>query len=93
MKNYEAILKLSVEQMASFLDEIYCTGLNTGMYATKLPSEEAADILIESPFAEEWLLEDAEPALLPPKEGEDRELLNAFVIAVLRRADISPDEE
>lgn len=93
MQNYEAIIKMTPEQMEFFLDEVYCTGLNTGLYAARLDEETAGDILGENPFSFEWLAEDAEPALLPVEDdAEGKECLNALCDILLRNAGINPDE-
>lgn len=41
--NYDCIKKMSISQMEVFLDEIYCAGLNTGMYASRMND---ADVLV-----------------------------------------------
>lgn len=89
--NYDCIKKMSISQMEVFLDEIYCVGLNTGMYASRMND---ADVLEENPFSFEWLLDKAEPAVLPTNTIDDeRECLNAFVKAALRNAEIEYDIE
>ena len=89
MQNYDAILKLSMRQLEAFLDEVYCAGLNTGLYAARLEDLESSDILDENPFSAEWLTDEAEAAVLPTNtDDDDRECLNAYVKAVLRNADI-----
>lgn len=94
MQNYEAIMKMSISQLEAFLDEVYCAGLNTGLYAARLDDLEASDILLVNPFSIEWLIEEAEPAVLPTNSDDDeRECLNAYVKAVLRNADIPYNEE
>ena len=32
MDNYEAIMKMDREHLAAFLDDVYVTGLNNGIY-------------------------------------------------------------
>ena len=51
MKNYEAIMKMSIYQLEAFLDEVYCAGLNMGLYAARLEDEEAENILGDNPFS------------------------------------------
>ncbi len=63
MDNYEAIMKMNREQLEGFLDDVYCAGLNAGMYAA-FHEDESEEILGENPFDKEWLSEDAEPATL-----------------------------
>ena len=43
MDNYTAIMKMSKNQLEAFLDDVYCTGLNNGMYASEHPEKD--DIL------------------------------------------------
>lgn len=89
MKNYEAIMKMSVLQLEAFLDEVYCTGLSTGQYASRCSPNEACEVLGENPFSIEWLAADAETAVLPDNPpGEERDCLEAYARAVLRNAGI-----
>lgn len=89
MDNYEAIIKMSKQQLESFLDGVYCTGLNDGMFATRLPEDEADEILAKNPYGEEWLSGPAEKAVLQdnPKD-EEKYMLDSLVAAVLRNAGI-----
>lgn len=45
--------------LEDFLDQVYLTGLNTGMYAATLPndSKEQALLLNENPFSLKWLFQ------------------------------------
>nr|QGT51130.1 hypothetical protein Firmicute1046_2060 [uncultured Firmicutes bacterium] len=93
MRNYEAIMKMTILQLEAFLDGVYCTGLNTGLYAARLEDVESYDILDENPFSVEWLTAEAEPAVLTSnRDSEDKECLNALTKAVLRNANIEYDE-
>lgn len=93
MKNYEAIMKMSILQLEAFLDEVYCAGLNIGLYAARLKETEPDDILDVNPFSVEWLMDEAEPAVLPSNTVNDqRECLKAFVKAVLLNAHIPSGE-
>ena len=90
MDNYEAIMKMNREHLAAFLDDVYVTGLNNGMYAATRESEEEQDaVLDEFPYGEDWLAEEAEPATLYKKadDGDDY-ILNASAKATLRLAGI-----
>lgn len=93
MDNYEAIMKMSREQLEYFLDDVYCTGLNNGMYAARQPEGKADEILDINPFSKKWLAESAEPATLCAEsdDGEDY-LLKAFVEAALRNAGIDVEK-
>lgn len=89
MDNYEAIMKMSKQQLEDFLDGVYCTGLNDGMYATRLPEDKADEILAKNPYGEEWLSSPAEKAVLQdnPKD-EEKYMLDSLAAAVLRNAGI-----
>ena len=90
MTNYEAIRNMSLERMESFLDQVYLTGLNTGMYAASHEEDEA--VLDDNPFDISWLTEHAEKATEVSDEEEDGELLNALVAAIFRSAGIPAEE-
>ena len=89
MDNYEAIKKMSKQQLENFLDGVYCTGLNDGMYATRLPEDKAHEIFAKNPYGEEWLSSPAEKAVLQdnPKD-EEKYMLDSLATAVLRNAGI-----
>lgn len=91
MDNYTAIMKMSKSQLEMFLDDVYCTGLNNGMYAAEHPEKD--DIFAEFPFNEKWLSADAESATLCP-EGEDGDenLTEFFAQSALRYAGIDITE-
>ena len=88
MDNFEAIKKMSREQLEAFLDNVYCTGLNNGMYASRQPEGEAVDILDKCPFDAAWLSDDAEPATLCDKTEDDEYLLDALTKSIIRSAGI-----
>lgn len=92
MINYEAIMKMTVAQLEAFLDEVYCTGLNTGLYAARFDNEEFYEILDENPFSFKWLLDEAEPAVLETDLSDNKEMLDALKKALLRNAGIDYDE-
>ncbi len=89
MDNYEAIRKMSREQLEAFLDDVYCAGLNNGMYAARQTKDAAVEILDKNPFDAAWLSGDAEPATLCEKaEDGGAYLLDALTEAVIRNAGI-----
>lgn len=95
MDNYEAIMKMDREHLAAFLDDVYVTGLNNGMYAvTKCSEDEQDAVLDEFPYGEEWLATEAEAATLHKcdKDGDDF-ILTASAKSALRLAGIDPDKE
>ena len=49
MDNYSAIMKMMREELNAFLDDVYCTGLNNGMYA-KEHHEDDYVLLDTTPF-------------------------------------------
>ena len=95
MDNYEAIMKMDREHLDAFLDDVYVTGLNNGMYAaTRDSEEEQYSVLGEFPYGEKWLSEAAENATLYKHSADgDEYLLNASVAATLRIAGIEANEE
>lgn len=97
MENYDAIKRMSKAELEAFLDQIYLTGLNTGMYAATLPndSEEQALLLDENPFSDKWLSGEAEKAMLEiTAEDGDNYILDALAVAVFRSAGVPfPEEE
>ena len=90
MDNYEAIMKMDREHLAAFLDDVYVTGLNSGMYAaTRESDEEQNNVLDEFPYGEAWLASNAEPAtLFKVAEDGDDYILEASAKATLRLAGI-----
>lgn len=62
MTNYEAILRMTPEQLAAFLDDVMLTGIQTGLYAAGLRGDAQGAVLGETPFDGAWLSRDAEGA-------------------------------
>ena len=90
MTNYEAILRMEPQQMESFLDQVYLTGLNQGMYAESNRNE---DILEDNPYHLQWLQGPAEEATAQiTAEDGDLLLLSALTETILRSAGISRPE-
>lgn len=86
MDNYSAILKMNRIQLEAFLDDVYCTGLNNGLYAARQPDGDD-EILDRNPFDKDWLTAAAEPATLCAEcEDGDTYLLEAYAQAVIRNA-------
>ncbi len=95
MTNFEGILRMDQAAMEPFLDQVYLTGLNTGMHAATLPggSVEQCDLLDQNPFDQEWLGQEAEKAIACGKAPDgDEYLLDALAEAVLRSAGIDQAE-
>lgn len=87
MTNYEAIIRMTPERMEQFLDQVYLTGMNNGMYAARHEDDEILDL---NPCNDFWLAAQAEKAT---KIGSDEEgdayMLSALVEAILKNAGIS----
>lgn len=95
MNNFDAIGRLNLEKMESFLDQVFLAGLNTGMYAATLndDSDVQDELLDKNPFDRAWLTAEAEKATLgEAAEDGDNYLLDALTTAVLRSAGISLEE-
>lgn len=93
MDNYEAIMKMDREHLEAFLDDVYVTGLNNGMYAATRESEEEQDaVLDEFPYGSKWLSSEAEAATLHKcaDDGDDY-ILEASAKATLRLAGIEKE--
>jgi len=91
MTNYEAILKMTAEQMETFLDQVYLTGMNNGLYMARLDDEEAVDFDPEC-YTMEWLLSEAEDATKKVfTDDGDTYLPNALIKAILCNAGIPSD--
>jgi len=61
MTNYEAIKGMSPEQMELFPDHVYLTGMNNGLYLSRLTEEESAEFQYET-YDHPWLMAEAEEA-------------------------------
>ena len=84
--NYDAIIKMQPDRMERFLDQVYLTGLNTGMYAAKYDDD---SVLEDNPFDASWLEAEAEKATAVGfADDGDEFMLNALTEAVLRSAGI-----
>lgn len=91
MTNYQAIMKMHPKQMSGFLDQVYLTGLNTGMYAAKHNDDSVLD---DNPFDMTWLAAEAEKATtLGSSDAGDGYMLRALTKAVFRSAGIKRYEK
>lgn len=87
LTNLSAIQKMSSEEMAAFLDYVYTTGLNDGMYIAGLldDSDEKNTVIDNCPYNEEWLWSEAEDATRRVfDENGEAYLPEFFVKSVLR---------
>ncbi len=92
MNNYEAIKEMGFEELEIFLDHVYLTGLNNGMYASRLEGDAMDAILGENPYSSQWMLSEAEEATRYTF-AEDGDLLlpDALVQAILRCTGMSEE--
>ena len=82
MDNYEAITKMTRQQLTRFLDDVYVTGINTGLYAAETKTQEERYALLDGfPYDEMWLASDAGAALC---DGDS--IVNESAEAALRLA-------
>lgn len=82
---------MSVDEMYVFLDYVYITGYNDGIYAERLESDSDVqnDIPEDCPYNEEWFSSPAEEAAeYVFAEDIDAYLPNAFVKSVFHNAGI-----
>lgn len=91
MTNYDAILKMTPKQMETFLDQVYLTGMNNGLYMARLDDDEAVDFDPEC-YTMDWLLSEAEDATSKVfTDDGDTYLPNALTKAILCNAGIPAD--
>lgn len=85
MNNYTALTSLHKGELAYILDQIYLTGLNTGIFVAGLADHDPRkmSLMEEFPYGEEWLSAEAEPAFTA-SEGEEADLLDALIAAIHR---------
>lgn len=89
--NYDAIIKMQPDHMEHFLDQVYLTGLNTGMYAA---TNDDDSVLDDNPFDATWLAAEAEKATaMGFVDDGDEFMLNALTEAVLRSAGIMQNKK
>ena len=90
MNNHAAIISMTPERMEQFLDQVYLSGVKTGMYAA---THDDDSVLDDNPFNAAWLSAPAEEATSKGfDETGDEYMLNALIEAILRTAGISPEE-
>lgn len=92
MNNLEAILKMNLTKMATFLDQVYLTGLNKGMHAATLDKDVQEEYLQGSPYGEHWLLSEAEDATASVfADDGDTYLPEPLANVIMEIAGISPE--
>ena len=91
MTNYAAIIQMTPHRMEQFLDQVYLTGMNNGLYMARLDDDEAVDFDPEC-YTMEWLLSEAEDATSKVfTDDGDTYLPNALTKAILCNAGIPAD--
>ena len=90
MTNYEVIVRMTPERMEQFLDQVYLTGLNNGMYAARQKNDDILDI---NPYDDCWLLRQRKQANWGADEEGDAYVLSALVDAISRNAGLSISED
>ncbi|MDO5650329.1 MAG: hypothetical protein Q4G11_06965 [Gallicola sp.] len=74
MNNYEAILQMTPEEMAIFLDQVYLTGLNYANYVSTHVSEDEKLDMDQEPFDLLWLESEADKATAEVFDSKDGEM-------------------
>lgn len=91
MTNYEAIIRMTPERMEQFLDQVYLTGLNNGMYVAKHDDDEILDL---NPCDDCWVAAlTKEVTEFGFDEEGDEYMLYALVEAIFRNAGIPISED
>lgn len=89
MTNFEAIQRMSPDELEHFLNCVYDTGLNNGVYSETNGDDIDNGDVLGSPYDKLWLLADAEPATVKPLTGNgDSNIPNACAKAILRNAGV-----
>ena len=74
ISNYEAIVRMNIDEMKCCLDDIYVAGLNEGMYAANQDEETMLEIIGDFPFNKMWLEEKAESAVFHRFDSDEEDL-------------------
>jgi len=95
--NFNAIINMTFKEMLVFLDLVYLTGFNNGMYAglysDELSEDEARVLLDKRPYDNSWLRTLAEDATLRVfDDNGNAYVTDAFVESVSRLSDCIFDE-
>ena len=93
MTNYEAIKRMTPEQMEIFLDNVYLTGMNNALYLSRLTEDEAADFRYET-YDHPWLVSEAEEATEYVFDDDGETHMPFYLVkAIYRNAGIDMDEQ
>lgn len=74
ISNYEAIVRMNVDELECCLDDIFVAGMNEGMYAVKQDEETMLEIIGDFPFNKSWLEEKAESAVFHRFDSDEEDL-------------------
>ena len=92
MTNYEAIKRMTMEQLEIFLDHVYLTGMNNALYLSRLTEDEVADFDYET-YDHPWLVSEAEEATEYVFDDDGETYMPFYLVkAIYRNADIDVDE-
>lgn len=92
MTNYEAIKRMTMEQLEIFLDHVYLTGMNNALYLSRLTEDEAADFEYET-YDQPWLVSEAEEATEYVFDDDGETYLPFYLVtAIYRNTGIDMDE-
>ena len=93
MTNYEAIKRMTPEQMEIFLDNVYLTGMNNALYLSRLTEDEAAAFHYET-YDHPWLVSEAEEATKYVFDDDGETYMPFYLVkAIYRNAGIDMDEQ
>ena len=92
MTNYEAIKRMTMEQLEIFLDHVYLTGMNNALYLSQLTEDEANDFQYET-YDHLWLVSEAEEATKYVFDDDGETFMPYYLVkAISRNAGIGVDE-
>lgn len=92
MTNYEAIKRMTMEQLEIFLDHVYLTGMNNALYLSRLTEDEAADFQYET-YDYPWLVSEAEEATEYVFDDDGEAVMPFYLVkAIYRNAGVGADE-
>ena len=86
MTNFEAMQKMTPDQLAIILDNIFITGMNNARFADTLPEGSGfqAEVEKEQPYNEQWLNAPAEHAVEMFLAGRKEFITESAVLSILR---------
>lgn len=85
LTNYEALVSSTPNVLANILNQVFLTGMNVGLMGD-------GNRMIDSPYDEGWLFQNAEAAFFPT-DSDDPELLDGLTYSIFLSAGITPENE